>query len=97
MTGWQDLKNFSRPVFKIAYAKAKQGVRGEGILEFHSQQYLYKAMDELDGTEHKARKLQSLYDGSRCLQQNQNSTHPRKWDRSGVVIPHDQFFVRIDG
>ena len=84
----------------MAYADANQGVREEGILEFHSQQDLNKAMDELNGSEHKARKLRPLYVGSRCLLQNQSSIHPGKWVKSGVVmevLPHDQFVVRIDG
>ena len=49
----------------------------------------------------KARKLRPLYVGSRCPLQNQSSSHPCKWDRSGVVmevLPQlDQFVVRIDG
>ena len=46
------------------------------------------------------RDLHPLNIGSRCLVQNQNGVHPRKWDRSGVVmeiLPHDQYTVRIDG
>ena len=49
-------------------------------------------MDEIDGTEHKARKLRPLYVGSKCSLQSQSGTYPRKWDRSGVVmkvLPHD--------
>ena len=34
----------------------------------------------------RARDLRPLYVGSRCLLQNQSGTHPRKWDRSGVVM-----------
>ena len=48
----------------------------------------------------RARDLRPLYVGSRCLLQNQSGTHPRKWDRSGVIIevlPHDQYVVRVDG
>ena len=48
----------------------------------------------------RARDSRPLYVGSRCLLQNQSGTHPRKWDRSGVVmevLPHDQFVVQIDG
>ena len=69
-------------------------------MEFHSQQDLNKAIAELNGTEHKARKVRPLYVGSRYLLQKQSGTHPRKWDRSGVVmevLPDDQFVVRIDG
>ena len=39
-TGWQDFKDFFRPVVEVAYAEAKQGIRGKGILEFLSQQDL---------------------------------------------------------
>ena len=48
----------------------------------------------------RARDLRPLYVGSRCLLQNKSGTHPRKWDRSGVVmevLPHDQYVVRVDG
>ena len=48
----------------------------------------------------RARDLRPLYVGSRRLLQNQSGTHPRKWDKSRVVmevLPHDQFVVRIDG
>ena len=72
----------------------------EGILKFRSQKGLKKAMDELEGTEHKASKLRPLYIGSKCLLQNQSGSRPRKWGRIGVVmkvLPFDQFLVRIDG
>jgi len=62
-TGWQDLKDLFRPVVEVAYAEAHQGVRGEGILEFHSQQDLNKAIDELDGTELNGRKLKLVEEG----------------------------------
>ena len=55
-------------------------------------------MNKVDGTEDKARKLQSLYVGSRCLLQNQSGNDPR-WDRSEIIIEvllHDQFMMRID-
>ena len=95
-TDWQDLKDLFRPVVEVAYAEAHQGVMGEGILEFHSQQDLNTAMDELDGTKHKARKLRPLFVGSRCLLQNQSGTHPRK--RVVMeVLPNDLFQVKIYG
>ena len=64
-TGCQDLKDFFRPVAEVVYTEAHQGVRGEGILELHTQQDLKKTMDELDGSEQKAWKLQPFYVGSR--------------------------------
>ena len=83
--------------FGVVYAEANQGVRGKGIFEFQFQQDLNKALDKVDGAEHKARKLRPLYVGSRWLLQNQSGTDPHKWNRSGVVIKVlDQFLVRID-
>ena len=53
-----------------------------------------------EATNNNARKMQHLFVGSKCLQQNQGGAHPRKCDRSEIVmevLPHDQFVVRIDG
>ena len=45
--------------FGVVYAEANQGVRGKGIFEFQFQQDLNKALDKVDGAEHKARKLRT--------------------------------------
>ena len=46
------------------------------------------------------RKLPKLSIGNRVFVQNQNGTHPTKWDGSGVIVEcnnHDQYLVKMDG
>lgn len=46
------------------------------------------------------RDLPPLLIGDRVFVQNQNGTHPLKWDRSGLVVEvqnHDQYVIKIDG
>jgi len=88
-TGWQDLKDLFRPVVDVAYAEAHQAIRGEGILEFHSQQDLNKAIDELDGAELNGRKLKLVEEGgykSRSRSRSPMSRSPkrRSYSRSPV-------------
>ena len=76
-----------RPVWREAWKLKEEALRTRFV-------------KNAEAINHKARKLRPLYVGSRCLLQNQGGAHPRKWDRSGVVmevLPHDQFVVRIDG
>ena len=45
-------------------------------------------------------KLPKLSIGNRVFVQNQNGTHPTKWDRFGVIVEcnnHDQYLVKMDG
>jgi len=47
-----------------------------------------------------ARQLPKLQIGERVFIQNQNGTHPNKWDRSGIIVEslgHDQYTVKVDG
>ena len=47
-----------------------------------------------------AKDLARLEIGDRCFIQNQTGPHPKKWDRTGVVMevnPHDQYVIRVDG
>ena len=47
-----------------------------------------------------ARVLPQLHAGDRVFIQNQNGSHPNKWDRSGVVlenIGYNQYRIKVDG
>ena len=47
-----------------------------------------------------SRPLRPLIVGEHVFIQNQQGTHPTKWDRSGVVMEdcgHDQYCVKVDG
>ena len=47
-----------------------------------------------------SRPLRPLSVGERVLLQNQQGSHPNKWDRSGVIVDslgHDQYRVKVDG
>ena len=44
--------------------------------------------------------LQPLSVGDKCFIQNQNGPHPKKWERSGIVVetlPYHQYTVKVDG
>ena len=47
-----------------------------------------------------SRNLEELTVGDRCFVQNQTGNHPKRWDRTGVVVDagrNDQYTIRIDG
>lgn len=57
----------------------------------------FRAIERL--TEH-TQKFPDLKVGDHVRIQNQTGTHPRKWDRTGIVIEvrqYDQYVVRVDG
>lgn len=76
-----------RPLWRDAWA-AK---------EFALQTRLARSSEALTvGT----RPLRPLLIGEHVFLQNQQGTHPTKWDRSGVVVEilgHDQYCVKVDG
>ena len=46
------------------------------------------------------RQLPQLQAGEKVFIQNQNGPHPKKWDRSGVILEplgHNQYNVKVDG
>ena len=47
-----------------------------------------------------SKNLEELTVGDRCFVQNQTGNHPKRWDRTGVVVDagrNDQYTVKIDG
>ena len=47
-----------------------------------------------------AHRLPPLVIGDRVFVQNQHGQHPKKWDKSGIVMElgdHDQYVVKVDG
>ena len=44
--------------------------------------------------------LPALHVGDHCYMQNQTGNHPRRWDRSGVIVEcngHDSYTLKVDG
>ena len=83
------LDKFSNPVVQPVWNKA---------LKLKEEVLCTRIFKNAEALNYKARKLRPLYVGSRCLLQNQSSTHP--CNRNWVVIevlPHNQLVVRIDG
>ena len=47
-----------------------------------------------------AKHLTKLEVGDRCFVQNQAGNHPKRWDRTGIIVdsgPNDQYTVKVDG
>ena len=48
----------------------------------------------------RTRSLRPLNVGDRCFLQNQVGSHPRRWDRSGLIVevlPYNKYLVKVDG
>lgn len=76
-----------RPMWQEAWEAKENALRTRYV----------KTMENLQ--EH-CRSLPPLRHGDKVYVQNQEGNHPKKWDRSGMVVEcreHDQYIVKIDG
>ncbi|PVU91845.1 hypothetical protein BB560_006100 [Smittium megazygosporum] len=72
---WQDLKDFMREAGDVCFADAHKLRRGEGIVEFETEEGMENALRKLDGVEFKGRRI--------SLRQDRNSRGgPRGRSRS---------------
>ena len=75
------------PVWKDAWRSKEEALRTRFVRSFET-------LGE------KTRALPDLFVGDRVFIQNQTGPHPKKWDRSGVVMElrgNDQYLIKVDG
>ena len=74
----QDLKDYMRQAGEVCYADAHKNHKGEGIVEFATQEDLKTALDKLDGTELNGRKITLTESKRRRKRSRSASRSPRR-------------------
>jgi len=72
---WQDLKDYMRKAGEVTYADAHKNKRNEGCVEFRDYKDLEKAIEILDDTELKGRRI-------KLIEENRKRTKSRSKSRS---------------